>query len=114
MESKIIESSKEALDLLHELQKENNDSLLLYLSGGCCDGSALLCYEKNDFKLGNSDILLGYVENVGIYTHLSHFSYLQNNVFTLDVQSGNGSEYSLEYGKDKHFVLNSEVCPLDS
>ncbi|MWV62462.1 DUF779 domain-containing protein [Helicobacter saguini] len=105
-----IEITQEAKDLLAELKAENNDSLILYLSGGCCDGSALLCYEKNDFKLGNSDVLLGIVENVGIYTHISHFSFLKNNTFLLYVENGNGSEYSLEYGKNKYFVLNTNIC----
>lgn len=108
----IIESSQNALNFLSKLINENGE-IILYLSGGCCDGSALLCYQKDDFKLGSNDILLGSInENIRIYTHKSHFSYLQNTHFYLDIESGNGSEYSLEYGENKYFVLKTETCEV--
>lgn len=105
-----IKASTEARKLLNELKSEYKDGILLHLSGGCCDGSALLCYQKGDFKLGSSDILLGNIEDVEIYTHKNHYTYLQNNELELDIASGNGSEFSLEYGMDRHFVLNTKMC----
>lgn len=111
MESKTINVSQNAANLLKELKGEYTNGIILYLSSGCCDGSALLCYQKDDFKLGSSDILLGVAENVGIYTHKSNLGYLKDSIFTLDTTEGNGSEYSLEYGKDIHFVFLTHTCP---
>lgn len=107
-----LDSTKNAKDLLNELKNENKDGILLYLSSGCCDGSALLCYGKDDFKLGSSDILLGSIENVEIYTHKNQYEMLKNSDLRLDVEQGEGSEYSLTYGKNRYFVLVSKVCKV--
>ena len=33
--------------------------LMFHQSGGCCDGSAPMCYPDGDFKIGGSDVHLG-------------------------------------------------------
>ena len=33
--------------------------LMFHQSGGCCDGSAPMCYPDGDFKTGGSDVHLG-------------------------------------------------------
>jgi uncharacterized protein len=33
--------------------------LMFHQSGGCCDGSAPMCYPDGDFKLGGADVHLG-------------------------------------------------------
>ena len=33
--------------------------LMFHQSGGCCDGSAPMCYPLGEFRTGASDVLLG-------------------------------------------------------
>ena len=35
--------------------------LLFHQSGGCCDGSAPMCYPRDEFKVGSRDVYLGEV-----------------------------------------------------
>ena len=35
--------------------------LMFHQSGGCCDGSAPMCYPVGDFRVGPQDVLLGEV-----------------------------------------------------
>ena len=43
-----VEATKEALDLIREIQEEYGE-VIFHQSGGCCDGSAPMCFSKNDF-----------------------------------------------------------------
>ncbi|RDU65397.1 DUF779 domain-containing protein [Helicobacter didelphidarum] len=101
--------TQEAKILIQQLKNEYHD-FIIHISGGCCDGSAALCYEKGDFKIGENDILLGSVEQIEVFVHRSHYSYLEKSKLTLHALQGNGSEYSIEYGSGKYFVLESEIC----
>lgn len=107
-----MQSSDEALNLLKRLKNDYPKGILLYLSAGCCEGSALLCYEKDDFKLGVNDALLASVLGVEIYTHKSHIKHLKDTKLFLETAPGKGSEYSLDYDYNEHLILKSEICNL--
>ena len=40
--------------------------LMFHQSGGCCDGSAPMCYLKGEFRVGGADVLLGELELDGL------------------------------------------------
>ncbi len=101
-------ATEEALNLLTKLTKEYGE-ILMYQSGGCCDGSTPYCYQKNDFKIGNNDKLLGYLNNVPFYIHQAQFAYWKHTQLIIHAESGNGSEFSLEYGMGEKFVLQSRI-----
>lgn len=107
-----IHVSNEATALFEKLKNDYPKGILLYLSAGCCEGSALLCYSKNDFKLGVNDVLLGTANEVEIYTHQSHAKILKDNKLSLETAPDKGSEYSLDYDYNTHFILKSEVCQI--
>jgi len=48
----------EAVGLLRKLWARHGP-LMFHQSGGCCDGSAPMCYPAGDFLTGESDVLLG-------------------------------------------------------
>ena len=50
--------TQEAVDLLVELVGVHGQ-LMFHQSGGCCDGSAPMCYPAGEFITGDSDVLLG-------------------------------------------------------
>jgi Protein of unknown function (DUF779) len=47
-----------ALALIKELQGRYGD-LMFHQSGGCCDGSAPMCFPRGEFLVGDQDVLLG-------------------------------------------------------
>jgi uncharacterized protein (DUF779 family) len=42
-------------------------ALLFHQSGGCCDGSAPMCYPRSDFRVGQRDVFLGAIEETPFY-----------------------------------------------
>jgi uncharacterized protein (DUF779 family) len=54
----ITDSAKEIIDIL---RKRFGSDLMFHQSGGCCDGSSPMCFEKGDFKVGSQDVWLGEV-----------------------------------------------------
>ena len=101
-----------ALDLIKDMQCANGE-IIFYQSGGCCDGSVPYCYQKDDFKIGENDILLGLIGGVKFYIHKAQFEYWKHTQLIIDAQTGNGSEFSLEYGSGKRFVLVSRIFSND-
>ena len=61
-----VSLTKDARNMIRSLQADHGD-LMFHQSGGCCDGSAPMCYPKGEFKVGNSDILLGEIEGCVLY-----------------------------------------------
>ena len=46
------------MELLQKLTQQHGQ-LMFHQSGGCCDGSAPMCYPEGEFLTGGSDVLLG-------------------------------------------------------
>jgi hypothetical protein len=46
-----VSATEAALDLINDLKSKYGDDLIFHQSGGCCDGSAPMCYEAKDFFL---------------------------------------------------------------
>jgi uncharacterized protein len=47
----------EAVNLLHRLSDQHG-ALMIHQSGGCCHGSAAMCYPQDRFIVGDRDVLL--------------------------------------------------------
>lgn len=95
-----------AIKLIETLLKEYKE-IIIYQGSGCCDGSIPICMDANDFKIGSNDVLLFKNNLIKFYVHNTQVEYYQYLSLTLDVKDGNGSEYSIEYGTNQHFVLIS-------
>ncbi|MFX8895358.1 DUF779 domain-containing protein, partial [Acinetobacter baumannii] len=54
-------ASAAALGLLARL-KAVHGPLMFHQSGGCCDGSAPMCFTRGEFRVGGQDVLLGHVD----------------------------------------------------
>lgn len=105
--------------LLDELQSEQGP-LILYQSGGCCEGSSPLCVKKASFRLRKGDVLLGSINGVEYWVDKAMFALWKNLHFTLNVQHGRGSnEFSLESLKERSFLISNrlftatEIAQLD-
>ena len=53
-----ISATDEALDAIARLTAKHG-RLMLFQSGGCCDGSAPLCLPDGELLIGTDDLLLG-------------------------------------------------------
>ncbi|MBB1055620.1 DUF779 domain-containing protein, partial [Dietzia sp. B44] len=50
-----------AADLIRELVGRHGP-VMFHQSGGCCDGSAPMCYPDGEFRVGQRDVLVGEVD----------------------------------------------------
>jgi hypothetical protein len=89
--------------------KARYGELMFHQSGGCCDGSQPMCFEKGDFKVGGSDVCLGEVEGCEFFMSRDQFEYWQYTQLTLDVTKGRGSSFSLEIPYGIRFIIRSRV-----
>lgn len=103
-----IVANTEAETLIHELQTKHG-ALVFHQSGGCCDGSSPMCFEKEEFIMGYSDVCLGSVCGVEFWMSQDQFEYWKHTHLTLGVVVGRGSSFSLEIPTGKRFMIHSRL-----
>lgn len=97
-----------ALALIAKLSARNG-ALMFHQSGGCCDGSAPMCYPAGEFRLGASDVKLGEIGGMGFYMSASQFEYWKHTQLIIDVVAGRGASFSLEIPEGVRFITRSRV-----
>ena len=97
-----------ALDLIETL-KAKHGPLMFHQSGGCCDGSAPMCYPAQEFKVGGNDVRLGEVGDCPVFMDADQFEYWKHTQLTIDVVPGRGSGFSLEAPEGLRFLTRSRV-----
>ena len=105
---KRVEITKEAAAVVRSLKAKHGE-LIFHQSGGCCDGSAPMIFEKDDMYLDESDILLGSVEGVNFYMNQDQFEYWKHTHLTVDVTIGRGASFSLEIPLGLRFLIHSRL-----
>ncbi len=93
--------------------REQHGELIFHQSGGCCDGSAPMCFQKGDFLLGSRDLCLGEIHGCNFYMAADQFEYYKNMHITVDVTEGRGSSFSLEIPLGLRFMSVSRVLTDD-
>jgi uncharacterized protein (DUF779 family) len=109
MSSRIL-ATAQALSLLSRLRQKHG-ALLIHQSGGCCDGSAPLCFKQDEFRVSSRDVLLGVIEETPFYVGASQYEYLRNIDLLLDVVRGDGDSFSLEASAGVRFLTRSVERP---
>lgn len=112
MEYKRLEITSEAIKILNQI-KEKFGELIFHQSGGCCDGTAPMLFEKGEMYLDDSDILIGQLEGVNYYMNEDQFEYWKNTYLTIDVTEGRGSSFSLEIPLGVRFVIRSRLLSAE-
>jgi uncharacterized protein (DUF779 family) len=90
-----VTATDTALALIDKLRAKHGP-LMFHQSGGCCDGSAPMCYPQSDFIVGDYDRLLGHIGGVPFYISVPQFEYWQHTALIIDVVPGRGGMFSLE------------------
>jgi uncharacterized protein (DUF779 family) len=101
-------ATEAAVELIQRLQKMHGP-LMFHQSGGCCDGSQPMCFPAGEFKVGDSDICLGNVEQCLFYMGRDQFAYWKHTQLILDVTPGRGSSFSLEIPLGLRFFIHSRL-----
>lgn len=103
-----IEATKAALAELARL-RERHGPLMLFQSGGCCDGSSPLCLHEGELLVGPNDVRLGEIAGVPFFIDAEQYERWNRPGFVLDVVAGESDTFSLENADAVHFVT---VTPL--
>ena len=113
-----------AAELLIKLT-EIHGPLMFHQSGGCCDGSAPMCYPDGEFRTGGSDVHLvtctstgsrsrdlhvdGLAKPIGFWMSVSQHEYWRHTHLTVDVVKGRGSGFSVEAPEGVRFLIRSRL-----
>lgn len=109
-----------AIELIERLWAMHGP-LMFHQSGGCCDGSAPMCYQNGEFKTGSQDVLLGTLElpplvvapevprSIGFWMSREQFAVWAHTHLTIDAVPGRGSGFSLEAPEGQRFLIRSKL-----
>ena len=103
-----IDITPEATEVVRKLEVAHGP-LIFHQSGGCCDGSAPMIFEKDDMYLDDSDVFLGEPAGVPFYMNKDQFEYWQHTHLTIDITKGRGSSFSLEIPLGLRFIIHSRL-----
>ena len=98
-----------ALALIASLAASNGGRLMFHQSGGCCDGSAPMCFVDGDFIIGEQDRLLGHIGGMPFYMSASQFEYWEHTQLIIDVVPGRGGMFSIEGSTGQRFLTRSRL-----
>lgn len=105
------------IDLLQDLIAQHGE-LMFHQSGGCCDGSAPMCFPAGEFLTSDADVLLGTFEvplagggtsPLEFWMSVEQFEYWKHTKLTIDVVPGRGAGFSVESPTGKRFLIRSAL-----
>ncbi len=97
-----------ALALIEKLRRRHGP-LMFHQSGGCCDGSAPMCFPQGEFRTGGGDVRLGAIGAAPFYIGAAQFEAWRGAQLIIDVVPGRGSGFSLEAPEGLRFLTRSRV-----
>jgi uncharacterized protein (DUF779 family) len=92
---------------------ECHGPLLFHQSGGCCDGSAPMCFAHREFIIGEGDVLLGHVGGAPFFISGPQYGYWCHTQLVIDVVPGRGGMFSLEGPQGLRFLTRSRLYEDD-
>ena len=101
----------EAVEVIEKLKQENGE-LVFNQSGGCCDGTAPMCYKKGDFYVPSRNVKLGEICGCEFFIDKDQFEYFRHSQITIDVKeekSAFGNSFSLEIDLGYQFITKSRI-----
>jgi uncharacterized protein len=103
-----VTATDSARALIATLRAKHGD-LMFHQSGGCCDGSAPMCYPQGEFIIGDYDRLLGHIGGVPFYISGPQFEYWKHTQLIIDVVPGRGGMFSLDGPEGLRFLTRSRL-----
>ncbi len=106
--SKRVLITAEAANVVGQLRARFGE-LMFHQSGGCCDGSQPMCFEKGEFIVGANDIYLGDIDGCAFFMSADQFEYWKHTQLIIDITPGRGSSFSLEIPLGLRFITRSRL-----
>jgi uncharacterized protein (DUF779 family) len=103
-----VTATPAALAFIGELRGRHG-ALMFFQSGGCCDGSAPMCYPAGEFNISDTDVCLGSLDGTPFYMGQEQFGYWEHTQLIIDVVAGNGGMFSLDNGTGRRFLTRSRL-----
>lgn len=108
-----VDVTDAASALLRELTVQHGP-LMFHQSGGCCDGSAPMCYPIGMFITGPSDVKLGDLDAgldqpIEVFISEAQFEYWKYTHITIDAVPGRGAGFSVEGPTGFRFIIRSRM-----
>ncbi|WP_040766822.1 DUF779 domain-containing protein [Tsukamurella sp. 1534] len=108
-----VDSTEPAREMLRRLWASNGP-LLIHQSGGCCDGSAPMCFTVDEFRVGDANVRLGTVDLgngdvVPVWVSDGEARVWENSRLILDLEPGRAAGFSLEGSTGHRFVSRVEI-----
>jgi uncharacterized protein (DUF779 family) len=107
-----VTATPAALEMIGRLRAQYGP-LMFFQSGGCCDGSAPMCYAEGEFMVGDNDIWLGTLDDARFYIGADQFEYWRHTQLIIDVVDGMGGMFSLDNGTGRRFLTRSRLFADD-
>ena len=104
-----VTSTEAANKIIDQLREEHGTELMFHQSGGCCDGSAPMCFEVGDFMVGSRDVKMGEIHGCEFFMAPEQFEYMKNTHLTIDIVKGRGSSFSIEIPLGLRFIALSRL-----
>ncbi len=111
MDLRRVTATSEAMRVI-EMLKEKYGELVFNQSGGCCDGTAPMCYEKADFYVPSRNVKLGEICGCEFFIDYEQFEYFRRSQIIVDVKeekSAFGNSFSLEIDEGYQFITKSRI-----
>jgi uncharacterized protein (DUF779 family) len=106
-----VTATPAALELIDEIVADHGP-VMFHQSGGCCDGSSPMCYAQGDFLIGDYDVQMGEIGGAPFYISGSQYEAWKHTDIVIDVIPGRGGMFSLDNGREKRFLVRSEMCEI--
>ncbi|GMG82448.1 DUF779 domain-containing protein [Paralimibaculum aggregatum] len=103
-----VTATQPARALIAELTARHGP-VMFHQSGGCCDGSAPMCFPRGEYVVGDADVLLGWIGDAPVYIHASQHRLWAHTRLIIDVVEGGGGMFSLDSGTGRRFLVRSQV-----
>ena len=104
-----VEATASALKLIEEIVADHGP-VIFHQSGGCCDGSAPMCFAVGDLMIADHDVLMGNIGGAPFYIGGAQYEAWKHTRLTIDVIEGRGGMFSLDNGRGKRFLTRSDIC----
>jgi uncharacterized protein (DUF779 family) len=111
MRTQRLSVTSAAIEVIEKLKLEHGE-LVFNQSGGCCDGTAPMCYEKGDFYVPSRNIKMGEICEVEFFIDKDQFEYFKHSHITIDVKEEKGAfgnSFSLEIDLGYQFLTKSRI-----
>jgi uncharacterized protein (DUF779 family) len=106
----VTDAAREVIERL----KAQHGPLMFHLSGGCCDGSAPMCFPAGEFKVGSVDEKVGEIAGCDFWMDREQFRRWSHTRWTVDVVPGRGASFSLEIPLGVRFLIRSSMCSVEA